>query len=624
MFAHRALSLATMLVASALVAPASAVPVAWHVSPAGSDSADGSHLAPFRTIQRAVDIAAAGDTVRLGSGTYAGTGNAPVTWRDRGLHITSAAGDRDSCLVLCDGQDGFRFVDTDLSDTHGLDIVGISFAGADTAVAVLRSGFAYAPRVWARVSDCAARDGNVGLAANGAWLLLDGCAITGNTVAGVAGGFIFGLTMDSSVFRANGTGLRFTQMNASPAAEITACEFVANGTGISYWQEGGGLTLRSCRVDSSTTGHGIRASSDFERLVLEGCDIDGNHGHGIANTQGTTILMTGGGASGNGQCGIAMAPDHVALRVSGARLDGNGEWGIGPCAPGALKGRADASGGPDKDPAHDIEIYGCDILANAFGGISLHGDYDPVSIAGSTIAANGGPGVRIGCTQTDAACKVEGVTIVANQGHGLEMEGGAWKLERALITDNKGQSVLMAGIGMTVGVVCSDFFGNLEGDWVGPLLPLLGADGNVQVDPLYCSPIAGDWSLRADSPAAPEGSSGCGLIGRHGVGCPEPPSLVAPVPADRRAAVLAGWPNPFNPRTTVAFDLPRAAHARLALHDVAGRLVRVLVDDALPAGSHEVVWDGRDASGRDAASGLYVARLVAGDARATLRLNLVR
>ena len=622
MLAHKAPSLATMLVASALAAAASAGPVTWHVSPAGSDSADGSHLAPFRTIQRAVDIAAAGDTVSLAAGTYAGPGNAPVTWSDRGLFIRSAAGDSTACVVQCEGRTGFRFIDTDLSDTHGLDIVGISFAGADTAVAVLRLGFGYSPRVWARLSGCAARDGNVGFAASGGWLLLDGCTLSGNAVAGVSGGFVFGLTMDGCVVRGNGTGLVFSQMNAAPAAEVTACEFVGNGTGISYWQEGGGLTLRSCRVDSSTTGPGIRAASDFERLVLEGCDVNGNEGHGIVNAQGTAVLMTGGSASGNGLDGIAMAPGDVALRLDGARLAGNGGWGIGPYAQGTQKGHG--ARGPDKDPARDIEISACDILANGLGGVWLQGGYDPVSIAGSTIAANGGSGVRVGSTRPGATCKMEGVTVVANQGHGLELGEGSWTLERALVTENKGQAVLPAGASLPIAVTCSDLFGNLEGDWTGPLLPLLGSDGNVQADPLYCNAPAGDWSLREDSPAAPVGSGGCGLIGRHEVGCPAPPSLVAPVPAGREAVRLAGWPNPFNPRTTVAFELPHAAHARLVLHDLAGRLVRVLVDGSLPAGAHQVAWDGRDAAGREAASGLYVARLAAGEARATLRLNLVR
>jgi hypothetical protein len=83
-------------------------------------------------------------------------------------------------------------------------------------------------------------------------------------------------------------------------------------------------------------------------------------------------------------------------------------------------------------------------------------------------------------------------------------------------------------------------------------------------------------------------------------------------------------PNPFNPRTTIRFDLPAAGNVRLAVYDVAGRLVRVLVAGERPAGSHEAVWDGRDASGRSAPSGSYLARLVAGGKVEGVRLSLVR
>jgi flagellar hook assembly protein FlgD len=83
-------------------------------------------------------------------------------------------------------------------------------------------------------------------------------------------------------------------------------------------------------------------------------------------------------------------------------------------------------------------------------------------------------------------------------------------------------------------------------------------------------------------------------------------------------------PNPFNPRTTIHFDLPAAGPVRLAVYDVAGRLVRVLVEGETPAGSHEAVWDGRDASDRAMASGSYLARLVAGGKGQGVRLSLVR
>ncbi|MDO9694776.1 MAG: M14 family zinc carboxypeptidase [Candidatus Latescibacteria bacterium] len=83
-------------------------------------------------------------------------------------------------------------------------------------------------------------------------------------------------------------------------------------------------------------------------------------------------------------------------------------------------------------------------------------------------------------------------------------------------------------------------------------------------------------------------------------------------------------PNPFNPRTTIAFDLPQDMAVDLCIYDVRGARICTLVDTELLHGSHEAVWDGRDASGRGMASGSYFARLEAGGRVETVRMCLVR
>ncbi len=83
-------------------------------------------------------------------------------------------------------------------------------------------------------------------------------------------------------------------------------------------------------------------------------------------------------------------------------------------------------------------------------------------------------------------------------------------------------------------------------------------------------------------------------------------------------------PNPFNPSTTINFDLPQDGRVALEVYDVRGSLVRFLVDADLPRGSHRATWDGRDASGRAVASGSYFARLEAGGRVETVRMSLVR
>lgn len=87
-----------------------------------------------------------------------------------------------------------------------------------------------------------------------------------------------------------------------------------------------------------------------------------------------------------------------------------------------------------------------------------------------------------------------------------------------------------------------------------------------------------------------------------------------------RHRLSAGSPNPSRWRSTLEFDLPRRERARIRVYDVAGRLVNTLVDAELEPGSHEVVWDGRDRSGRRVASGVYLVRMSTGSFGATRKL----
>jgi flagellar hook capping protein FlgD len=85
---------------------------------------------------------------------------------------------------------------------------------------------------------------------------------------------------------------------------------------------------------------------------------------------------------------------------------------------------------------------------------------------------------------------------------------------------------------------------------------------------------------------------------------------------------LTPRPNPFNPHTTIDFTLDAPSHFRLAIHDVQGRLVRVLAEGTAPAGSRSVAWDGSRSDGTPCASGAYFAvlSLPSGNRSTTLRL----
>ena len=75
-------------------------------------------------------------------------------------------------------------------------------------------------------------------------------------------------------------------------------------------------------------------------------------------------------------------------------------------------------------------------------------------------------------------------------------------------------------------------------------------------------------------------------------------------------ALHQNYPNPFNPTTTLRFDLPHAAEVVLVVYDLLGREVLRLKEEYLESGYHQAVWNGRDRRGRQAPSGVYIARLL--------------
>ncbi len=72
---------------------------------------------------------------------------------------------------------------------------------------------------------------------------------------------------------------------------------------------------------------------------------------------------------------------------------------------------------------------------------------------------------------------------------------------------------------------------------------------------------------------------------------------------------LKNYPNPFNPETMIAFELETDAKLKLAVYNVKGQRVRSLIDDNLPKGKHNLVWNGRDDRNRNVASGIYLIRI---------------
>ncbi len=101
---------------------------------------------------------------------------------------------------------------------------------------------------------------------------------------------------------------------------------------------------------------------------------------------------------------------------------------------------------------------------------------------------------------------------------------------------------------------------------------------------------------------------------------------ITPVPHAPRelTELLPNRPNPFNPATEIVFSVGRAGPARLEVFNARGQLVRVLVDETLPAGRHAASWDGRSSAGQPVASGTYYYRLSTDSEQQTRKMSLIK
>lgn len=236
--------------------------------------------------------------------------------------------------------------------------------------------------------------------------------------------------------------------------------------------------------------------------------------------------------------------------------------------------------------------------------------------------AGGSPVDMYECTLADNAGAMSGGAELVSWDRpwqydvNILMEHIIMQTRRAFWSDETGQAA----------TYCSDLYSEEGNLWTGSLAWYEGQFGNISADPLFCGAAGGElpYSLDAASPCA-AGASACGQIGAFGVGC-----AVSDVPDDSQQTVpqmtqLRGnFPNPFNPSTTIRYDVKQSGAVDLAVFDVAGRLVKRLVSEVRGAGSHEVVWRGRDRDDRQVAAGIYFVRLKVDSLVDTSRLSLIK
>lgn len=435
-----------------------------------------------------------------------------------------------------------------------------------------------------------------GLNANLSSAVLENVTITGNSAVYGAGLF------------ANQSNLTLTDCYIDSNLPITG--------NLSYPARGGGIHLVDSQIemyDCQISGHletvqggGIYAAGlgGVSDVTMIGGQVSGNtakdNGGGVYQSAGQLTLMNVA-VTDNGPATGATFMAGGGVYTTGASTDLTHLIVTGNSA--MLGGGVSLNGGAQVDLQHSLIAQN---TASFYGGGIDYENNTAGQILSNTIAHNAGGGAG---------------------GGGLYLTASAASIQNNISAFNTGGTSF--GNGMSLGTAptvlsCNDVFGNDNSQYTGIADPT-GTDGNISADPLFCETVDGPYRLPVSSPCAPDQSGGCGLIGVYGADCagsPVPDDGAGTVPAV--FAVERNFPNPFNPKTTIRFSLPEAGLTRVTIFDVAGRLVKTLLSEELPAQRHEVTWEGRDDSGRSVSAGVYFYRVASGDHQAVGRMALVK
>lgn len=124
--------------------------------------------------------------------------------------------------------------------------------------------------------------------------------------------------------------------------------------------------------------------------------------------------------------------------------------------------------------------------------------------------------------------------------------------------------------------------------------------------PVYENILVGElpWN-ESNLPPAPSGSAG--KIGNTS-----------------RPFSLDNYPNPFNPVTVINYAVPEKSTVAIEIFNILGQKIKTLVDGERAAGHHSVLWDGKDETGKEVGSGIYLYRLKAGQLTQSKKMLLLK
>ena len=263
------------------------------------------------------------------------------------------------------------------------------------------------------------------------------------------------------------------------------------------------------------------------------------------------------------------------------------------------------------------------------GGISMN-ESNPI-LTNVNISNNSSDNHGGGVSCNDSNPILTNVTISNNSadwyGGGIFCTNDANpSITNCIISNNMGNFGIVVGSYCFATINYSDFYnnqgGNFEGceQWVGVNVTT-NANGdscdayyNIQLNPLFVDPNNGDYHLTEDSPCIDAGDPNSPL---------DPDGTIADMGAfyynqdvdidnyelTTTKFYINNYPNPFNPITIISFSITNDSNVELSIYNIKGQKVKSITNENYPRGSHQVVWNGVDDSGKFVSSALYMYKL---------------
>jgi len=589
----------------------------------------------YPDIASGVGAAGDGDTVAVAAGTYYGAPNRDIDFDGTDLVLISEDGPT-ATIVDCERLGRglyFHNFEADSAEVNGFTFIHGTQATVGSLVYVVNSSPTIRNCYFSRTT--AIGNGYGVLRMDSGAPTFQCCVATLDTTTSFGG-----------VVRALGGSPTFDMCTITDNAGLFSCVSLLGGT----------PSLSDCDIVTNASTNAVIVSTP---ATLSGCSVSNNSSLGMYFYTASPSALSSCSISGNGAGGVTLEKNSSTF-LSCQFLANSGPGITIASVVTAAASEGGVADSPASVTATAPEFLDCTIAGNvntssSGGGILLDCSnvpvdtfaplYDNCRITGnSSLFSGGGIAVCGYALYTNIAPVFQNCTISANDagvnGGGIYVaaETGAVPTYYGYVTMTR---TIMWGN-------CSDGMGSeayMNSDnylsFDCSSLDSLGIDGKGQIlygteqsfeDPGFCGAVAcdpsgtigGNFTIEVGSPADSLNSPCNQLIGADPAVC-EPSIGVDDSPtAPANTALWPNVPNPFNPSTIIRFDVAVAGRVTLGIYNVHGQLVRTLVDAWLPASSRSLHWNGTDDRGRRVASGIYFARLHAGDIVETRKMVLLK